>query len=134
MPVLENLKHEMFAREMIEENGHQSRAYENVYASSNEVARANAPRLLAKHSVRERIAQLLDERGMDVGSLNARLERFADSSDERIGLDATKLAYRLHGAMDDEQRNSQQHLHLHQDTVLNLAPEDKLSRLRDLTR
>jgi len=106
LPPLKNLKHERFCHEVTKQPSY-SKAYAEVYKEDNPQAlKANASRLIANDSVRNRVAEILNLKGLDLGSLSSRLNRWAnDEEHPSVSLDAVKTGFKLHGALDSDEKS-----------------------------
>ena len=135
---LPNIKHEIFARKMIENNGNQTQSYAQTYEDSNPVSsRTHASRLMATNgNVRDRIGFLMEDNGLGLADLTREHKVCLDSDDGRLKLSSVKLGYQVLGVLDAAEQGggSHQHIHLHEADVAQLSTEERLKRLRDMTR
>lgn len=137
MTELKNLKHESFAKSVVEHKGNISEAYRDVYdPQANGSAGASASRLLDTVSVRDRVIALMKENGIDLKGLTKKLTEHVNDGDKRLSLDATKFSYKLQGAVDQDNPvpSSHQHIHLHANELQSLDPAAKLAKLRNLLK
>jgi len=107
MPELANLQHEKFARALVTAPS-QTAAYMDVYDPKGEdTARANASKLLANTSVKDRVRELLNSSNLGLAPITSRLGRWVyDDDHASVSLDAIKTAYKLHGVLDAEDKSS----------------------------
>ena len=137
MPPLKNVKHEMFAQAVIENNGNLTHSYQEVYEpTSLNGANSHGSRVMANSSVRLRVIDLLEKReALSLKGLRNGLERTVTNSDDRLAFEGIKFAFKLHGAVDNDQDNSNtsvhNHLHLHADDVSRLTDAERLAKLRE---
>lgn len=117
MPPLKNINHEKFCHKIIEKNGILKDAYKAVYPTISDKSLAvNPSQLASKLGIRERVQELLEQTGvLGLTRLTSRLSEFVDDrEDKSIALDATKFAFKLHGALDEDKGQSG-------DIIVNLA-------------
>lgn len=102
---LENLQHERLAHELTVSPS-ATEAYKKVYGvKSDEVASANASRVLAQNpSLRERVSEILNARGLSLDFISQRLHGHVMSENEGIALKAVEDAFKLHGAFSDDDK------------------------------
>lgn len=112
MPPLKNIKHEKFARAVIE-CPTQTEAYVKTYdpegkrLSNPNSAKDHASNLVAKSSIRNRIAELLDAQGLTLQRFNSKLNDLLDAKSEDVQFKSTRLGYELHGVLDREKNNGE---------------------------
>ena len=128
MPKLKNAKHELFCKEyLVDLNA--TRAYTTVYnAKSNNTARTNGSKLLAKANIARRLKELMDRREKKVGmtaesimeDLKTIKEKCMEADDKEAGAcKALELAGRHLGMWNDklkvgvEKETLEQVLHKH---------------------
>ena len=103
MPPLKNIKHEIFAHNVVKHKGNQTKAYKDTFVGTkDECAKDNGSRLIARDSVRERVVEILNKKGLSFDNLMDKLGSHVHSITENISLEATKFSYRLHGALDED--------------------------------
>jgi hypothetical protein len=130
-------KQESFARAVVSNNGNIKEAYLETYKDSQpHSAKNNAPRLMANDSVRSRVAYLMDKANIGLKRLTGELGTVISDDDNRVKLNGVKLGFQLLGALDAEEASgsTHQHIHLHEAETAKLTPDQKLAKLRDLTR
>ena len=137
MPPLKNVKHELFAQALIENNGNQTKSYQAVYDPPLEVsARTHGSHLATNSNVRARVIDLLEKReALSLKGLRNGLERTVTNSDDRLAFEGIKFAFKLHGAVDNDSDSSNtsvhNHLHLHAEDVSRLTDAERLAKLRE---
>ena len=138
MPPLTNIKHELLAHNILAESGNATKAYQATYPdSSYETANANAYKMLLNGiGIRQRVFELMVNHGRL--ALKPTLEKLADhieSKDDRVSLTALQTAFKLYGATDTGINIDQsQHLTIASVNIVNMSPNEKLARLRELLR
>ena len=150
MAPLKNPKHEMFARKVIKYEGNISKAYKENYPDSKDydIIRASASHLFARKEVRNRVAELLDRSGLDIASLNNKLQHLVNAKkkipvrdklveveDNSTQLSSITLAYKLHGCMNNVQGNTfniQNNMNNVVNTVGNMS--ESIKELRKITQ
>lgn len=112
MPPLKNIKHEKFAKAVIE-CPTQTEAYARTYdpegkrLSNPNSAKDHASNLVAKSSVRNRIAELLDAQGLNLERFNTKLNDLLEAKSEDVQFKSTRLGYELHGVLNREKENGE---------------------------
>jgi len=111
---LDNVKHELFANELVKSRGNASKAYAKVYkeADTNSIA-PSASRLLTNGKVKDRIAVILEKHNLSLDDLTHKLKEHVLSDDDRISMDAVKTSYKLHKVLGNETSNNEEHRHVH---------------------
>lgn len=119
MPPLKNTTREMFAREIIKQNGHITNAYKKIYkpTSTKEInIQSTASHLFARQDIKDRISELLNSTGLSIAELNKKLQGLVNHKkplvvdgnveyfdDGNVQLSATTLAYKLHGVLSNSE-------------------------------
>jgi len=137
MAPLDNVKHEMFAKAIVNNKGKVAESYRDVYDPKEDVtAVVNGSRLLGSANVRSRVVELMDKVGLDLPSLSSKMKEHVNANDGRLSLDATKFSYKLHGAVEDGIHfgSTHQHLHVNESQLEGMPSLSKLGKLRDLLR
>ena len=101
MPPLKNIKHEKFARAVIESPS-LTKAYAKTYQVEPTKSAGNcASKILAESpAVKNRIAELLEKDGITIQRLNQKLGNLLEANSEEVQLRSARLGYELHGALD----------------------------------
>lgn len=101
MGPLENLKHEEFARNLIETKSQQE-AYLRAYPESDALsAKTSASRLLTVENVRQRVLELMNEK-LSPSRVVSKLSEHLDSENEGISMDAVKTSLKVMGAFSED--------------------------------
>lgn len=112
MPPLKHIKHEKFAKAVIEKPTYKE-AYLAAYDPKGDrlispaTAGSNASELLRKPEVTNRIAELLNRDGISLDRLNGKLRDLLEGQSEEIQFKATKLGYELHGVLNPDKSNGE---------------------------
>lgn len=100
MGPLRNVKHEVFAREVINSDSH-AEAYRKVYGDVN-APEVSASRLLTSVNIRERILELMQESGAtSIKNVVSKLGEGINSENEGIMMDGVKTALKAYGVFDE---------------------------------
>jgi hypothetical protein len=107
MPPLTNIKHEKFARAVIDKPSY-SQAYKEVYeVEGAKVAGNSASRLLENVGIKNRVMELMNQSQLGLAPIVARLGRWIyDEDHPSVSLDAVKTGLKLHGALDSDEKSS----------------------------
>lgn len=109
---LKNLRHEFFAQKLIENKGNATQAYLSTYGGDYVNAEGNAHRLIGNEGIRARVIAIMGQKGLALPDITDKLKQFVNSENEGIGLDATKFAFKLHGAIDPDVQAGSGVLHI----------------------
>lgn len=107
MPPLKNIKHEKFARAVLEKPSF-TQAYKEVYDPDNTrfknpmSAKDNASRLIAKDSVKNRIAEILDSKNMGLNRFIQKHSDLLEAKSEDVQFRSMRLGYELHGLLRED--------------------------------
>lgn len=107
MPPLKNIKHEKFARAVIEKPTY-TEAYKEVYDPSNtrlthpNSAKDHASRLVAQGSVKNRVVELLNKQGLNLERFNEKMGQLLEGKSEDVQFKSMRLGYELHGVLNKE--------------------------------
>ena len=113
MPQLKKVNHEIFARNVVKNKGHLTKAYQETRPEiSYETANREASRLFHNPIINNRIFELLNESKLDLPSLTKKLESLVNHQkaiinngkieyvpDGAIQADSVKTAFKLHGLL-----------------------------------
>jgi len=113
MPQLKKVNHEIFARNVIEEQGNLTKAYLKSYKDAGyNTANTEASKLFNNPLVNARIFELLNKTGLSLPELTKKLESLVNHSkaivvngkieyvpDGAIQADSVKTAFKLHGLL-----------------------------------
>ena len=119
MPPLENVKHEKFARAVLEKPSF-SQAYASVYKTVDPKVSSNAgSRLLENVGIRNRISELMNQKGLGLDPILERLGKWIyDDEHASVSLDATKTGLKLHGVLDGDEKENMNNIHIN---IVNLS-------------
>lgn len=120
MPKLKNPKHELLAKKIVEKNFNLTEAYSETYPnSSRDSARSSVCDVLAIPSVKERIDEIAERKGLTAEFEIDRLlsahdamrpvivgGKKIDYPDYAVRLEAIKTGLKLHGALGDQTVNN----------------------------
>lgn len=101
MPPLKNIKHEKFARAVLEKPS-ATQAYAEAYqVEPNKIAGDSASRIINQYpAVKNRIAELLEKDGVPVSRLNKKLSDLLENDSADVQFRTMRLGYELYGALD----------------------------------
>ncbi len=106
MPPLKNLQHEKFARALLEEPS-QAAAYSKVYKQDLDIAKVNASQVLTNTNVKNRVIELMNAGRLGLAPITERLGKWIYDDDAPAqSMDAIKTAYKLHGVLDSDDKQS----------------------------
>lgn len=107
MPPLKNIKHEKFARAVVE-NPSYSAAYKEVYKQPDaKLASDSGSRLLSDNvGVKNRVIEIMNESRLGLAPIVGRLSKWVyDDDSPAQSMDAIKTGLKLHGALDSDDKS-----------------------------
>ena len=149
MPSLKNLKHELFAQDLVKGISPKD-SYKKLYSNNlkDNSLISGSSRLLNNNDIRTRISELLDSQGLSIKNLNNKLLELINKKkaivlnnniqfvdDNSVQLESLKTAYKLHrllGSNIETAQSSPTQINIFNDTESIKRLEDIASRLEAL--